>query len=170
MSNPLIRPNDPRFQKPSIADAQGQNRFAEDLGLADQAAKAAEQAAGNQFSSAASEATPYRPRFEATQQGRAGLLLVLAVLGLTGTMFGALSILNILQAGSIVPLIAIAPAMAAWLLGHADLNAIRAGAIDEGHRPGTHLAYWLGLLATLGCVGMLATMVYRQLDFLPSIF
>jgi hypothetical protein len=170
MSNPLIRPNDPRFQKPSIADAQGQNRFAEEAGLADRAAAAAEQAAGNQFSSATSEAVPYQPRFEATQSGRAGLLLALAVLGLTGTLFGALSILNVLQAGSIVPLIALVPAATAWLLGHADLNAIRAGAIDESHRPGTRLAYWLGLIALLGCIGMLATMIYRQLDFLPSIF
>ena len=170
MSNPLLRPNDPRFQKPSIADAEGQNRFAEESGLADEAEQRATQAAGNQYAAAGSEASPYQPRFEATQQGRAGMLLLLAVMGLAGTVFGVLSILNILQAGSIVPLIAIAPAMAAWLLGHGDLNAIRVGAIDESHRPGTRLAYWLGLFGVLGCAGMLATMIYRQLDFLPSIF
>ena len=29
MSNPLIKPDDPRFQRPEIRDAEGKNRFGE---------------------------------------------------------------------------------------------------------------------------------------------
>lgn len=171
MSNPLLRPNDPRFQKPSITDAQGQNRFAEPAEGASPSSDAASAAggSGSQYASPASEQQPYQPQYEATQPGRTGLLFGLAGCGLAGILFGGLHLVGMFSFGWIVPLIATVPAAAAWLLAHEDLKAIRLGAIDEGQRQDTRFAYWLGVLALLGCLGVLATMIYRQLNFLPDL-
>lgn len=171
MSNPLLRPNDPRFQKPSLADAQGQNRFSEGSPANPEAASAA---AGSTpegaYSSAASESRPYQPKYEATEKGRSGLLLVLACAGLLGIVGGVLHLLGIFGTGSIAPLAALVPAMTAWFLAHEDLKAIRQGAMDEAHQPATRLAWWIAIFAFFGSAGLLATMVYQQLDFLPSTF
>lgn len=172
MSNPLLRPNDPRFQKPSVTDAQGQNRFAEPAEGSQSSSGAAGAAGegGSQYVSPASEQQPYQPKYEATQRGRTGMLFGLASFGLVGIVCGGLHLVGIFSIGSIVPLIAIVPSAAAWLLAHEDLKAIRLGAIDEAERQNTRSAYWLGVFALLGCLGVLATMIYRELNFLPDLF
>jgi hypothetical protein len=171
MSNPLLRPNDPRFQKPSITDAQGQNRFAESAEGTQPSSDAANAAtgAGSQYVSPASEQQPYQPRYEATQPGRAGMLISLASFGLAGLFIGGLHLIGVFPFGWIIPLIATVPSAAAWLLAHEDLKAIRLGAIDEARSQQTRFAYWLGVLALLGCLGVLATMIYRGLSFLPDL-
>jgi hypothetical protein len=170
MSNPLLRPNDPRFQKPSLADETGRSRFAEESAASDPPSPGEEAGhAGNVFA-AGSEAAPYRPRYEVTQRGRSGLLLFLASLGLLGILGGTLHLLGIFGTGSLAPAMALVPAMAAWYLAHSDLEAIRQGAMDESHRPATRLAWWIAVLGFLGSASLLATMIYQQLDILPSTF
>jgi hypothetical protein len=166
MSNPLLRPNDPRFQKPSIADSEGQNRFAEPEPLA----AAGGGRSASQYASGGSESRPYQPKYEATQQGRAGLLMTIASLSLFGIVGGVLHLLGIFGTGTIAPLVAIVPAMTAWFLAHEDLKAIQQGALDPVHRPATRTAWWLAVLGFFGCAGLLAAMVYQQLDWLPSTF
>src|SRR5688500_16650582 len=91
MSNPLIRPGDPRFQKPSIVDAQGQNRFGE----GQPAEESGDSSPGDAFAAGqAGEERPYQPQYEATQKSRSGVLLLIASLGILGAVFGIVALLN----------------------------------------------------------------------------
>lgn len=176
MSNPLIRPNDPRFQKPSIVDAQGQNRFAEGQAPPDEAGGESAAGAGSKpgddvFAAGASDdERPYQPQYEATQQPRGGLLVTIASFGLAGAGIGVVSLTGLFDAGFVAPLICTAPAATAWLLAYEDLKAISQGAMDESGRPRTRLALWLGLFGMIACVTIVATMIWQQMNFLPDFF
>ena len=165
MSNPLLRPNDPKFQRPELRDEAGQNRFSEDS--APQPSSAAQPQ--NNYAAAAGDVRPFQPRYEAQQHARTGLLYLLGALGYAGMAVGLLALLRIFTTGWIAPLLGLAPAAAAWLLAWEDLKAIRAGAIAEEARPGVRLAMWLGLLALFACASVVASMIYREMTFLPDV-
>lgn len=165
MSNPLLRPNDPKFQRPDLRDEAGQNRFSEDS--APEADPPAETA--NNYATAAGDVRPFEPRYEVQQQARTGLFYLLGGLGYAGMAVGLLALLRIFTTGWIAPLLGLAPAAAAWLLAWEDLKAIRAGAIAEDARPGLRLAMWLGLLAFFACASVVASMIYREMTFLPDV-
>ena len=76
MSNPLLKPNDPRFQKPDIRDTVGKNRFAD--GSQQQNPPAG---AEDVFSAATDEARPFVPKYEAQEHSRPTLLFVLGGVG-----------------------------------------------------------------------------------------
>ena len=168
MSNPLIRPNDPRFQKPSIVDAEGQNRFGEGQ-PAGEASK--DSPAGDAFAAgSAAEERPYQPQYEVTQKSRSGVLLLIASLGLVGAFLGLIALVGIFPLGYFATLISVVPAATAWLLAYEDLKTMRLGAMDDSGRQRTKLAFWLGLFGLLGCVGIVATMIWREMNFLPDLF
>jgi hypothetical protein len=165
MSNPLLRPNDPRFQRPELRDEAGQNRFTDDS----EPQTDAPPAAVNNFAAAAGEERPFQPRYEAQQPARTGLLYLLGGLGFAGMAVGLLALLRVFTTGWIAPLLGLAPSAAAWLLAWEDLKAIRTGAIGEESRPGVLLAMWLGLEAFFACVAVVASMIYREMTFLPDV-
>ena len=168
MSNPLIKPNDPRFQKPSIVDAAGQNRFGE--GQAD-AESGGEGGAGDAFAAGESAgARPYQPQYEVTQQSRSGVLLTIAGLGWGGAVIGIVALLGIFPMGYFMTMISVVPATTAWLLAYQDLKTMQLGAMDDAGRPRTRLAYWLGLSGLLACALIVATMIWREMNLLPDLF
>jgi hypothetical protein len=172
MSNPLIRSNDPRFQKPSIVDAQGQNRFGDEQPASQSAedASAADQATGDAFAAGPSgEERPYQPEYETTQKSRGGLLILIASLGLAGALIGVIALLDIFPSGYFATLISVVPAASAWLLAREDLKTMRLGAMDDSGRQRTVLAYWLGLFGLLACVGVVATAIWREMNLLPDL-
>ena len=156
MSNPLLRPNDPRFQRPPLHDGQGNNVFADP-----EAPVPAEPADGqplaarpvpvetaNVFAAPAADGGPgptYQPQFETTQQHRGILLLVLAVIGLAGS--GSLALAATGFAWGLVGLLGIVPAATAGLLAMADVKAMHRGAIDSSGLVQTRLAMWLAAAA-----------------------
>jgi hypothetical protein len=166
MSNPLLRPNDPRFQKPEIRDAAGRNQFAE----------GAESPADSQSSNSVfapgsgAESRSFLPEYAAQQHSRSSLLLLLAGAGWVAAVFGVISFTGVLTSGWISPLLGIAPAASAWLLAHQELNAASAGAIDASAVPRIRLAHWLGLSALIACASIVASMIYREMNFLPNLF
>jgi hypothetical protein len=167
MSNPLIKPNDPRFQKPSIADAAGQNRFAE----GQQASGSAAGDTGDAFAAgAAADARPYQVQYEVTQRSRSGMLLTIAGLGLGGAVIGVIALLGIFPTGYFATLISVVPAATAWLLAYQDLKTMRLGAMDDSGRSRTRLAYWLGLFGLVACLGIVATAIWREMNLLPDLF
>jgi hypothetical protein len=166
MSNPLLRPNDPRFRKGEIADAQGKNRFGEEA----QPSGAPQEENAIYAVSAGDEARPYAPQYEVQQAPRSALLLLMAALGWVGAIIGAISSTGIITSGWICPLLGAAPAAAAWLLAHEDLKALHLGAIDATARPQTRLALWLGASALIACLAITGSMIYRGLSFLPDLF
>jgi len=168
MSNPLLKPGDPRFQQPSIVDAAGQNRFSDtEQGDAEQASDQA----GGADSYAATPATserPFEPHYETTAQSRELVLLVLAGIGLAGAACGASSLSGILITGWLLPLCAVFAAGPAWILAYNDLREMRTGGRDAAGRPPTLLAMWLGVGALLACIASVATMMWLGMGPLPD--
>ncbi len=169
MSNPLIRPGDPRFQRPPLFDAAGNNVFADP-----DAPIPAEPADGLPLPATPPAATPashpdnifaapativddapvYEPQYVATHPHRGLLLLVLAIVGLAGDL--ALPLLFLGSMLGLAGLAAIGPAAIAFLLGRADLTAMRQGAVDPAGVNPTRIAMWLGLAGVLLYVAVLA--------------
>src|SRR5437764_9713436 len=77
MSNPLLKPNDPRFQPPEIRDPEGNNWFA------DGSQPPSPPGAGEDVFVAApsDEARPFVPKYETQERSRPTLLFVLAGVG-----------------------------------------------------------------------------------------
>src|SRR5437868_249819 len=146
MSNPLLRPNDPRFAKPSPFDAEGKNKFSEDKEIV--AAKALgadgsmlEDAPSDNIYSSSAASNPYQPRYEVSQSHRGGLLLGLAVTGLLSSLSGLLSLAGWWTLGWIPSFLAIVPAACALGLGWQDLRDIRLGSMDPKGETLTQIAF-----------------------------
>jgi hypothetical protein len=167
MTNPLLKPGDPRFAQPSIVDAAGQNRFAEN----EKAENAPPDIGAQQdvySASLASSETPYQPRYATTAPSRGIILLVLALVGLGGAAAGMSSLTGIMLTGWIFPLCAFFASASAWLLAFGDLREMQSGARDEEGRPLTLIAMWLGVVGLVACVGSVVSMVWLGLSLLPS--
>ncbi len=174
MSNPLLKPGDPRFAKPPVTDSAGQNRFAE-RDPAEQERQEAEAigdsaASGTAYSAtAASSELPYQPQYETTAPSREPLLLTLAGLGLAGALCGTSSLLGIYHAGWLVPLCAVFAAGPAWVLAYKDLGEMHLGGRDPAGRSPTLLAMWLGVAGMLACIGTVASMIWLGMGPFPDI-
>ena len=169
MSNPLLRPGDPRFQQPSLVDAAGQNRFAErEQTDADEAADSGAPSDAYSATPAGSE-LPYQPQYETSAQSREVILLLLAGIGLAGAACGASSLMGIVFTGWLVPLCAVFAAGSAWLLAYGDLGEMRTGARDASGRQLTLLAHWAGVAGLLGCIGSTGWMMWLGMSPLPDI-
>ena len=158
MSNPLLRPNDPRFQKPDVRDAEGKNRFGE-TGEKDNVAATH----GDVFAAtSADKARPFEPRYEAQQRSRAVLWLFLGGIGWGAALVGMVSLLGLYDTSWVSPLLGLIPAGAGWLLAYEELKAIRTGAIASEAAPRARHALWLGFTAVLACGSLLVAMIYRD--------
>ncbi len=163
--NPLLRPGDPRFQRPPVRDGDGNNVFADpDAPVPAEPADgqplppaSRSESADNIFAppaAAVPDGPVYQPQYQTTHSHRGVLLLVLGVAGLAGD-----AALLLAFTGSVFGmsgLAAIVPAGAAFLLGRADLAAMKQGAVDPAGRSQTQAAMWLGLA---GCILYLAAVV-----------
>jgi hypothetical protein len=164
MSNPLLKPNDPRFQPPAIVDGQGNNRFADP----EQAEDAKSKAEGVYSVSAAAGQQPYAPRYERSARSRGVLLLVLAIVGLSGPATGMLAMSGVILLGWVFPLCAIAPATAAWLLARSDLSEMKHGGRDDSDQQLTQAAMWLGIVGLVACLASVGSMIWLGLSLLPN--
>lgn len=165
MTNPLLRPNDPQFQKPELRDAASKNRFADEGVWPDGAAPTNSAYAAT----TAEDSQPFSAQYPVQQISRAGLLLLLGGLGWGAAAAGAISFTGWFDVGWLSPLLGLGPAGAAWLLAHAELKAIRAGAISAGAAPQAQHAFWLGLTGLFACVAVVAAMICREMRLLPGI-
>lgn len=164
MSNPLLKPNDPRFRQPAMRDEAGTNRFGEEVEQGSEG-----RPGGDAFATASGDARPYDPQYEVQQPARSGMLFVLGGLGWIGAAVGVLALLEWTATGWICPLLGLGPAAAAALLAWEDLKAIRAGAMADQNRLATRLALWCGLLALVACAAIVGSMIFRQMAFLPDV-
>jgi hypothetical protein len=164
MSNPLLRPNDPRFQKPDVRDEAGKNRFGE------AAAEPQLSDAGNDaYATGTDEVRPFVPQYDVQQQSRAGLLMILGGIGWAAAFVGGVSLAGWVNLGWLGPLLGLIPAGAAWFLAHEELRAIGLGAISGESRSLARQAYWEGLTALIACAAVVAAMIYRQMNFFPDL-
>ena len=160
MSNPLIKPNDPRFQNRDPRDALGKNLFAEPAEVLEQSSAGSSEGPPNLYATQAAASTekPYQPEYLTTQPHRGMLLLVLAIVGLSGNAGATLALSGIWLA-VVLPVLAIFPAAAALLLGQQDLRAMGVGAMDRTGIALTRIAFWMGVAGVvcslLSCFGLL---------------
>jgi hypothetical protein len=166
MSNPLLRPNDPRFQRLPIDDDAGKNRFGDD-GQAQ--ANAGNDPAAGSFASSTSGEQPYQPRYETTAKSRAKLLTTFAMIGLGGALVGVLGATGLVSTGWVFPLCGSVASGTAMFLGYGDLREMTLGARDGTGRGATSTAMWLGLAGLAGCLGLVATMIWLGLSVFPDI-
>jgi hypothetical protein len=164
MSNPLIRPSDPRFQKPEIRDPAGKNRFGESDASPDSPVGASEV-----YAAASDDARPFSPHYEVQQRSRPEMLFVLGAMGWLAAIVGAISLAGLFDIGWLSPLLGVIPGGAAWLLAHEELKSISAGIIAAEARGKVRHAYWLGLSALIACAAIVAAMIYRHMNFLPDL-
>jgi len=175
MSNPLLRPGDPRFVKPSIHDAQGKNLFAEPgekqevTLLPSEAGSPASPSPDTNVYAPSAESVPYQPRYVVSQKHRGVLLLVLALTGLLGSFVGVTSLLGIFVLGWVLSALAVVPAGCAWALGAQDLRSIRLGAMDPAGLNLTRVATWLGALGLLSSIAMVGTVIFFAIYFVMSL-
>ncbi|HEY2414426.1 MAG TPA: hypothetical protein VGI40_19430 [Pirellulaceae bacterium] len=170
MSNPLLNPNDPRFQRPEILDAAGKNPFADQNSPPDQAPPDQTKQTGDVYAAAAADdAKPFAAQFPIQQTSRAGLLLFLGGIGWGAAAVGALAFTGWFDAGWLSPLLGLGPAGAAWLLAHEELKAIQAGAISAAAQPQARHAFWLGLTGLIACIGIFVAMICWEMRLLPTL-
>ena len=165
MSNPLLRPGDPRFQQAEIRDAAGKNRFADEMPAGGNAANASDV-----YASAAGDGPqPFAAHYPVQRSSRAVWLMFLGGVGWGAAAVGVFSFTGWFDVLWLSPFLGVAPAGAAWLLAHEELKAIRAGAISSDAERQTRQAFWLGLTGLMACVGVAAAMICHALRLLPNL-
>ncbi len=170
MSNPLLHPNDPRFQRPELRDAGGKNPFADQNSPPDRALQDRATQTGDVYAAAAADgAQPFSAQYPVQQTSRASLLLFLGGIGWGAAAVGAVSFTGWFDAGWISPLLGLGPAGAGWLLAYEELKAIQAGAIAREAQPQAQHAYWLGLTGLIACIGVVVAMICWEMRLLPAI-
>ncbi len=149
MSNPLIRPNDPRFQRPSLTDETGANRFADDTPPPAEFADV-QPGAGSPYSTPQPSAEPaYQPEYVSGQPSRQSLIF-----SLTGSSVAALggAAIAIWMAHWVtypLLLIALPTAAVGWYTAADELSVIRKGGVGLQHRPAARFGLALGIVCTL---------------------
>jgi hypothetical protein len=149
MSNPLIQPGDPRFQRPPLHDDGGKNRFSEEQASgSDAASEATNVFAAPQGDHAQGAQPEYRPEYVSRQPSRNKLMLALAAFSLSSDTAGAIAIWREQWALCAIALFAGAVMGAvSWYLATDEFVGLRAGVVDEEHWG----AAWAGIaLASLG--------------------
>lgn len=174
MSNPLLKPGDPRFSKPSLIDAAGQNRFAdqdpaEENSPDSATASDASQSAEPYVAPSASSELPFQPHYETTAASRETLHLILASIGLAGALSGAASLLGIFHLGWFVPLCAVVASASAAVMAYKDLGEMHVGGRDSQGRQFTLLAMWLGMCGLLACIMAVSWMIVLEMSLFPDI-
>lgn len=155
MSDPIQFPGSPRRPE-AFLDQQGKNPFAGD------GTRSAARTTDNIFASPAAGGPTSAPEFERTLPHRASLVLRLATLSIVGIV----TIVVTSRLESIVSVLAplvLAISVPAWMMGAADLRAMRGGAMDADGRPRTRLAVVMAMLATISAVVLIAVSLARLL-------
>jgi hypothetical protein len=153
MSNPLIRPNDPRFQRLPVRDESGKNRFSEEQAPpAEAAAEAPDLFASPQPGGGPEPA--YKPEYISRQPSRQRPMLLLAAISLSSDAAGAIAIWR--EQWTLCAIALFAGAVlggVSWYLATDEFAHLKAGVLDEEHRSSA----WAGvILASLGVLLALA--------------
>lgn len=168
MSNPLLRPDDPRFQPRQMTQADGTNPFAEgDAVLEAEAANAAgspASRAGTFTAPTPTDERPFRVQYELTAPHRGGMLLILSVVSLVGALLGGL----VTYLGWVLPLLAIVPAATVIFLAMEDLRMMKLGGRDPAGRGLTRAALFVSSLLALGLCTMVGLFIYWGMNILPE--
>lgn len=180
MSNPYIRPNDPRFQREPVVDEHGINRFADpveaqpidaelspDEPIAAQPADSPNAAAHPMYASPQLSATPaYQPEYVSGQPSRQRLILSIGGSALVAAASAAVSWAVDSDWRMLLIPICLILAGTGWYLAADELSVIRKGGLDARFRPITRLGLAMNIVAALVGVGFLAVEVNTLFEVL----
>lgn len=153
MSSPLLQP-DGRFQRPSLLDGQGLNRFG------DEAQSEAPPGESDVLAPPTDSAAPaYQPRYDTHYPHRGSLISTLGAVGFLLPFLLLLAFTNYAAIGFSGALLGIVISLAAVILGYSELTGMANGAIDPAGRSAALLGFRLGLAGLLlGITGTLLTL------------
>lgn len=140
MSNPLIRPNDPRFQRQPITDEAGNNRFADE--------------ASSVFAPPHSSGQTYQPEYVSGQPSRHRLIQWLCASSISAIVLAFAALL--LAHWSVYPLLLIAGMISGltWYTSADELSVIRRGGVADTHRTIARLGVVIGMAGVLLTIGV----------------
>jgi hypothetical protein len=154
MSNPLLQP-DGRFRRPSVVDAAGRNRFA------DEGETAPAESSGDLLAPPAGDADPvYQPHYQAIVTHRGGLIAGLGVTGFAMSWMLLLAYTNYAYLGLAASFFGIALSLGTSIIGYHDLKGMSLGAIDERGRDSTLLGFRFALAGIFVGGGALIAVIW----------
>jgi len=147
-------PNEGREQ--TFVDEEGNNPFAEDNNFSE--------ADENVFNSPGNDSAPaYRPEYIATSNDRKGIVFTFGLITLgVGAFSISMTYFNELFQALYVTLVFLNLAMAipTWMIGYADLRAMRAGALDRAGIGMTRAGTIMSMLTTCVSVFFLGHVIF----------
>jgi hypothetical protein len=154
MSNPLIRPNDPRFQRQPITDEAGNNRFADESPVAPAAGDSQPDEASSVFAPPHSSGQTYQPEYVSGQPSRHRLIQWLCASSISAIVLAFAALL--LAHWSVYPLLLIAGMISGltWYTSADELSVIRRGGVADTHRTIARLGVVIGMAGVLLTVGV----------------
>jgi hypothetical protein len=154
MSNPLIRPNDPRFQRQPLTDEAGQNRFSDDAPVPAMPADQPRADASVYASPQVSEEPAYRPEYVSGQPSRHRLIQLLSAASISA--LGVATVALWLEHWSVYPLLLVAGMISGlnWYTSADELSVIRRGGVDDTHRTVARLGVAIGIACALATAGI----------------
>jgi hypothetical protein len=164
MTNPLLRPDDPRFKPKKVADDAEANPFSEGDAVLDAEATAPNRSE-NTFAPAANDSSrPFLPQYVVTAEHRGWLLLLLDLISLGACLLGVL--VNLI--GYVLPLLGIMPAVVVVFLAAEDLRMMRLGGRNPDGRSMTLLALVVGAILTIAIATMCGLFYYFNFSLFPG--
>jgi hypothetical protein len=173
MSNPLLRPDDPRFRRKDLQQPDGTNPFSEGDGVLEAESDRAQQAQAdrqqNVFAAPSNHGgRPFVPQYELTADHRGGLLLGLSSIGSVAAILSWLVVGDYVGLGWLFPLLGIVPAVTAIFLAADDLRMMRLGARDPAGRGLTLTALVISTVSVLILVVGVIALIYWGYSGLPK--
>lgn len=164
MTNPLLRPDDPRFRPKKIGEHADANPFSEGDAVLEAEAGSAARNANSFAPPAADSSRPFLPQYQVTAEHRAWLFLALDGISLSLCALG----LFVTWIGYVLPLLGIVPAVVVVFLAADDLRMMRLGGRNPEGRGLTILALVLGAIIPLAIGLMCGLFFYFQWSLLPD--
>jgi len=165
MSNPLIRPNDPRFQRQPVTDEAGLNRFSDDAPIPAVPADQPNPEVSAYASPQHSEQPAYRPEYVSGQPSRHRLIQLLSASSISAFVLSAIAFW--LEYWGVYPLVLVAGMISGltWYTSADELSVIRRGGVDDTHRTLARLGLAIGITCTLLTVGVVYAAVAGGVAF-----
>lgn len=163
MTNPLLRPDDPRFRPKKVAGDADANPFSEGDAVLDAEATAPNRNT-NTFAPAATDSSrPFLPQYVMTADHRGWLLLALDLISFFACLLGVL----VNWIGYALPLLGIMPAVVVVFLAAEDLRMMKLGGRNPAGQSITRLALGVAVFLTLAIATMCGLFFYFRFSVLP---
>jgi hypothetical protein len=173
MSNPLLRPDDPRFRRKDLQQSDGTNPFSEGDGVLEAESESGKQGQAdrqqNVFAAPSNQGgRPFVPQYEMTADHRGGLLLGLSSIGSVAAILSWLVAGDYVGLGWLFPLLGMVPAVTAIFMAADDLRMMRMGARDPAGRGMTISALVIGVVSVITLATGIGALIYWGISWLPK--